>query len=89
MTVLKGGFRDLQRNYQALKQTNLTVIQLPYIIKEFGVWWNLTKNLREIEGSWAKTLKANIHFFKGVPRKRIYQPFDTVLKKLKTDDQEQ
>ena len=83
MTGLKGGFRDLQRNYQALKQANLTIIQVPYIIKEFGVWWQIAKNLREIEGSWTKTLKANIHFFKGIPRKHIHQPFDTDLKKLK------
>jgi hypothetical protein len=75
MTGLKGGFRDLQKNFQALKQRNM-LSQMTNMMKEIGVWWKITQNLREIEGSWVKTLKTYIHLFKGVPRKDIYQPFD-------------
>jgi len=76
MTGLKSGFRDLKKNFQALKQSNFTLSQMPNMMKEFGVWWKITQNLRELEGSWAKTILTYIHLFKGVPRKDIYQPFD-------------
>jgi hypothetical protein len=55
-------------------------------MKEIGVWWKITQNLREIEGSWAKTLKTYIHLFKGVPRKDIYQPFDMRSEQQKPDN---
>jgi sulfatase maturation enzyme AslB (radical SAM superfamily) len=77
MTGLKGSFRDIQKNIQALKQSNLTVNQMPNMMKEIGVWWKITRNLRELEGSWVKTVKTYIHLFKGVPRKDIHKPFDT------------
>ena len=76
MTWYKGIFRDILKNIQALKQSNLTASQMPYMLKEIGVWWKITQNLRELEGSWAKTVKTYIHLFKGVPRKDIHKPFD-------------
>lgn len=77
MTGYKGIFRDIQKNIQALKQSNLTINQMPNMMKEIGVWWKITQNLRELEGSWAKTVKTYIHLFKGVPRKDIHKHFDT------------
>jgi hypothetical protein len=67
---LKGSVRAFWKNLQALKQANLMVGQLPNIINERVVWWRITRNMRDLEGSWGKTLKTFIHLFKGVPRKK-------------------
>lgn len=70
-------FSDLKKNMAALKQLNITVAQMPVLMKEFGVWWQVTKNLKEIEGSWGKAIKTYAWMFAGVPKKKLpvlYQP---------------
>jgi hypothetical protein len=85
MSDLQNSFRDLKKNLQALKQANLWVGQMPNMIKEFAVWWKITRNLRVLKGSWTGTLKTFIRLFKGVPRKHIPQPFDLNEAQQKSD----
>jgi hypothetical protein len=85
MSDLQDSFRDLKKNIQALKQANLTVSQMPNVMKGFGLWWKITRNLRILEGSWTGTLKTFIRLFKGVPRRHIPQPFDMKEAQQKSD----
>ena len=72
---LKKKYSELKKNMEALKQLNITLSQIPVLMKEFGVWWQLTRNLKEIEGSWSKTFTTYAWLFKGVPKKQIPEPY--------------
>ncbi|MBC2715501.1 MAG: hypothetical protein HF978_09340 [Desulfobacteraceae bacterium] len=63
------GYHDFKKNLLALKQSNITLGQTSNMLREFDVWWKISKNLKELEGSWGGVLKKYIRFFEGVPRK--------------------
>jgi hypothetical protein len=74
---LMQSFSQLKKNMEALNQLNITIAQMPVLMKEFGVWWKVTRNLKEIEGSWTRAFKSYARMFEGVPKKKIpalYQP---------------
>ena len=73
---IKRYFNDFRKNLKALKQANITPAQMANMMKAADVWFKITVNLREIEGSWAKAFKTYIRLFKGVPRKSIRQTND-------------
>lgn len=71
--AMKRHYQAFQKNMEALKQANITPAQMANLIKSWNVWWKVTVNLREIEGSWTKALKKYIMLFEGVPKKSIHQ----------------
>jgi len=77
---LKKKYTEFKKNMEALKQFNITPGQLPVLIKSFDVWWQVTRNLKEIEGSWYKAFAAYAWMFKGVPRKKIQKIYDPYCK---------
>ncbi len=62
--------REIRKNIQALKQMNLTPAQAMNMLKEPVLWFRVTRNFREIEGSWFKAIKLYVYMFEGVPDKR-------------------
>ena len=66
---IKQRFHKFQKTLQALKQSNITLGQVPYILKEIHLWWQITRNMKYLQGSWPKTLKAYIRIFEGLPKK--------------------
>jgi hypothetical protein len=68
---MKRRFDDFRKNMQAMKQANITPSQVANLIKASDIWWKISVNLREIEGSWAGAMKQYLKLFKGVPRKNI------------------
>ena len=65
-----GQFRKIRQNIQALRQVNMTMTQMRYMLKEPVLWFHVTRNFREIEGSWWKALKRYFFMFEGVPDKK-------------------
>jgi len=62
---IKRSLKNFKKNIQALKQSNITLAQLPYIVKEFRLWWQITRNIKDLQGSWAGVLKVYFRIFKG------------------------
>jgi hypothetical protein len=60
-------YRDLKKSMGALKQRNMGTGQILVMMKEFGVWWKVIRNLKELEGSWTKAIGTYVHMFKSVP----------------------
>lgn len=75
-SAIKNRYHEIQKNMKALKQANITPAQLANLLKASGIWWKITLNLKEIEGSWTKAIKKYIVLFEGVPRKNIHQGDD-------------
>jgi len=67
---LKKKYTEFKKNMEALKQFNITLGQMPVLIKSFDVWWQVTRNLKEIEGSWYKAFATYAWIFKGIPQKK-------------------
>jgi predicted metal-binding protein len=63
--------RDFRKNMQALKQWNVTVRQMLNFRKEAGLWFQVTKNFRELEGSWRKAFSRYDYISRGVPQKNV------------------
>ncbi len=61
---------EFRKSWQALRQANVNLRQLPGILREFRLWFQITKNLKEIEGSWPAAIRKYFWIFKGVPRKQ-------------------
>jgi hypothetical protein len=76
VAAMKSRYQDFQKNMKALKQANITFSQMANIMKASDVWWKLTVNLKEIEGSWPAAFKTYLKMFQGVPRKNIRQTDD-------------
>ncbi len=56
------------RNYlSVLKENNITLKQLPFILNEWRLWVQIGKNFREIEGSWKGVIKRYIRMFENRP----------------------
>ena len=70
MKGMKNKKHDLKKlwdNVVALKQYNITLRQLPYLIREWRLWLQITRNFAMIEGSWLKGLNTYLSIFEGVP----------------------
>lgn len=59
----------IKKNMAALKQANIGPALMPAMIKDAGIWWQITRNLKEIEGSWGRAFATYVRLFEGVPRK--------------------
>ncbi len=57
-------------NLIALKQNNITLRQMPYLIREWRLWLQITRNFKMIEGSWLGGLKIYLSIFEGIPVKK-------------------
>ena len=78
MKSMKETFGVFLKSMAAMKQVNLSGRQLPGIAREFRLWLQITRNFKEIEGSWPAAMRTYMHLFKGVPRKqRSRLPDDT------------
>lgn len=64
----KHDLKKLQDNLIALKQSNITPRQLPYLVRQWRLWLQVTRNFAMIEGSWVKGLKTYVSIFKGFPQ---------------------
>jgi hypothetical protein len=69
MKSMRKKFDGVWKSWQAMKQANITMRQLPGMGREFSLWLRITRNLREIEGSWPGALRKYMWIFTGVPRK--------------------
>ncbi len=79
---MKRAFSELKKNLQALKQANITLSQMSNLMKTSDVWWKVTVNLKEIEGSWPGVVKRYMKIFQGRPRKNIRQENESSKKPL-------
>ncbi len=62
---------DFRDNLSALKKYNITIKQLPFLLKEWRLWLQVTRNFREIEGSWSGAFRRYVRMFTNRPdRKR-------------------
>ncbi len=66
---VKQRYRRLKKNLEALKQANITPAQMPKMAKDLRIWWKITRNFKDLEGSWFRALATYVRMFKGVPRK--------------------
>ncbi len=62
-------YRRIKSNLLAFKQSNMTLRQLPALVRERHLWIRITRNFREIEGSWSKALHRFLIMFQNYPRK--------------------
>ncbi len=68
---VKRKYRSLKKNLAALKQANITPGQMPKMARDMRIWWKITQNLKDLEGSWAGAMATYVRMFKGVPRKDL------------------
>lgn len=61
--------KRIRESVTALHRANITPGQLPYLIREWRLWLQITRNFKAIEGSWAGAVKAYIDIFQGYPTK--------------------
>jgi hypothetical protein len=73
---IKRRYQSFMKNMRALKQANITPVQMVNLMKEWDTWWKITVNLREIEGSWTRAMQKYVSLFRGVPRKSMQQSQD-------------
>ena len=77
----KHDLKKLQDNFIALKQSNITPRQLLYLVRQWRLWLQVTRNFAMIEGSWLKGFKTYASIFKGSPqpntRAKIKPPPET------------
>ena len=60
----------MRNSLAALKQDNMTLKQLPHMVRHRRLWFQVGKNIREIEGSWPKAIRRTLLIHEGHPRKR-------------------
>ena len=70
MKAIKETFDVFLKSWKAMKQANVASRQLPGMSKEFRLWLQITRNFKEIEGSWTGAIRTYMRMFKGVPRKQ-------------------
>ena len=69
ITNARRQYRNSRDNLLALKQCNITLRQIPHLMRELRLWLRVTKNFREIEGSLKGALHRYLLIFQGRPRK--------------------
>ncbi len=57
------------KSYQAMRQANVDLRQLPGMARKIRLWLQITRNLKEIKGSWPAALGTYTWIFKGTLRK--------------------
>ena len=67
---LRKSYRKVQNSLAALQQDNMTLKQLPHIVRHRRLWLQVLKNMREIEGSWPAAIRRTLLMYEGHPRKR-------------------
>jgi hypothetical protein len=67
---LQRSYRRVQNSLAALQQDNMTLKQLPHIVRHRRLWLQVLKNMREIEGSWPAAIRRTLLMYEGHPRKR-------------------
>jgi hypothetical protein len=70
MDDVQGLRRRLQKSLQALNQDNMGSSQLPHLVRQRKIWFQILKNLREIEGSWPAAIRRTFLMYEGHPRKK-------------------
>ncbi len=71
LNKLRNRLREERDAIAALRQNNITLRQLPYILREWRVWLQIFRNLKELEGSWSDALRINMKIMRGRPRKSV------------------
>lgn len=61
--------RDLSRNRAAYSQANVKLSQAPALLRQSKLWIRLTKNMRELSGSWLDVASSYKVMFAGRPKK--------------------
>jgi len=69
--IIRSRFSDFRDNLSALKKYNITIKQIPFLLKEWRLWFQITRNFREIEGSWSKAFRRYARMFANRPDKRF------------------
>ena len=69
MTNLRSRYRKVRNNLLAYKQANITLRQIPHLMREMRLWFRITKNFRQVEGSWTRALRRYLLMFQGRPKK--------------------
>lgn len=65
---LRRSLRIINDFLLALRQSNITVRQLPKLMRQWRTWLQLTNNVHVIEGSWWTTFRRFLKMFQGHPR---------------------
>ncbi len=68
--ILKRGLVKFRGNLFALQHNNITLRQVPYMIREWRLWLQITRNFKTIEGSWLGGLKTYLSIFEGFTVKK-------------------
>lgn len=70
ITNIRYRYKKARNNLLAYRQANITLKQMPHLMREMRLWLRVTKNFREIEGSWTRALRRYMVMFQGRPRKQ-------------------
>ena len=63
----KNGWQHLRNNLDALKKDNIWFGQLPSLAREWRLWLQVTRNFREIKGSWFGAVRQYLRMFGNRP----------------------
>ncbi len=63
-------YRKVRNSYFALRQDNYLPRQLPHMVRHSGIWIQMAKNIREVEGSWTSAIRRLLLMYEGVPRRK-------------------
>jgi hypothetical protein len=61
--------RVLKRYLLMFRQGNITLRQLPHLLREWRLWLRITRNFSEIEGSWMRGTFHLMRLFQGYPER--------------------
>jgi hypothetical protein len=63
-------YSDFRDNLSALEKYNITIKQMPFLLKEWRLWLQVTRNFKEIEGSWSGALRRYVRMFTNRPERK-------------------
>lgn len=64
---MKSRWQIFHSNLNALKKDNIRLGQLPYLLREWRLWLQITRNFREIKGSWSGVVRQYLRMFGNRP----------------------
>jgi len=67
---IRSRYSDFRDNLSALKKYNITIKQMPFLLKEWRLWLRVTRNLREVEGSWSGAFRRYVRMFTNRPDRK-------------------
>ena len=56
---------QLRKNLDAMALRNMTGKQMRPICRRWRLWYRVSANLRQVEGSWYGAIKRYMHIFKA------------------------